>query len=151
MILLRTKKYSFRERFPEWVLSLGLIVWGVSVINQPDLFNSHSTYQPLLDIMSQSFWAWLTIGIGAFRLSVLAINGAWRPTAHFRAIGAAGGVTVWASLTIISILSLPERAPAIGTYGMLLAFDLMALWWAAGDAKIVDQLAKREQDVSDGQ
>jgi hypothetical protein len=136
------RKYSFRERAPEWVLSAGLVLWGYSVLINPELFTSAITYKPLLTLLSQNMWAYLTICIGLFRLAALTINGMWRPTTHFRAIGSAASVTIWASLVIISLFNLPERAPYIAVYGMLLAFDMMALWWAAGDAKLADIIAK---------
>ena len=131
---------------------MGLAAWGYAILINPDLFTSSSVYKPLLSLMAQETWAYLTICIGLFRLIALTINGLWRPTAHLRAVGAAGSVTIWASLVIISLLSLPDRAPAVGTYSMLLAFDAMAMWWAAGDAKMLDILSKieKESNVDNG-
>lgn len=137
-----SRGYSLRERAPEWILSVGMVVIGVMILGTPGLFENNAYYSPLLAIASQKSWAIFEIVVGLFRLVSLGINGLWRPTAHFRAIGAVGGVTVWGSLFVISVLNTAARAPGIGTFGMLLAFDLMALWWAAGDAKIADQVAK---------
>jgi hypothetical protein len=144
MILVKTKGYSFRERAPEWILSAGLLVYGLMLALNPTLYET-SFYAPLLRVMSQESWTISTVFIAVFRLLALAVNGAWRPTAHFRALGAVGGVIIWSSLFIISVTNAQARAPGIGTFGMLLAFDFLALWWAAGDAKLVDQIAKRQR------
>lgn len=145
MIILKPKKYSFRERAPEWILAIGLLAWGIAIAANPTLFTT-TTFEALLNIMPQENWAFVTIFIGILRLVALIINGAWRPTAHFRALGAVGGVTIWASLFIISLINVGDRAPGIATYGMLLTFDFLALWWAAGDAKLVDELAKSKKE-----
>ena len=113
----------------------------------PDLFSVAAIYAPLLSIMTQEFWAGLTISIGAFRLVALAINGLWRPTAHFRAIGAAIGTIVWGSLLSITIIDSEARAPGISIFSMLLVLEFMSLWFAAGDAKLVDQAAKSKKDL----
>lgn len=148
MILVTARKYSFRERAPEWILSIGLLIWGVSLALHPGLFEAVGYYRPLLNIMSQQGWVVATMGIALFRLISLSINGLWRPTTHMRAIGAIGGVTIWSSLFIISLLNQNARATGVGTFGMLLAFDFLALWWAAGDAKVVDQLARKQRGIN---
>jgi hypothetical protein len=146
-MIIIAKKYSFRERCPEWILAIGLMVWGLMIATHPSLFST-SFYQPLVSVMSQASWATITILIGLIRLIALTINGVWRPTAHLRAAGAVGGILIWSSLFIISVLNSYARAPGIGTYGMLLAFDFFALWWAAGDAKLVDEIAKRQRELN---
>jgi hypothetical protein len=148
-IIIKVKQeYSFRERFPEWVLSIGLTLWGITLFVTPNLFIEYDIYRPLLSFASQKVWAYLTMCIGLFRLTALVINGVWKPTSHLRALGAVGGVTIWASLVIISVLSVTEPIPAISVYGMLLAFDTMALWWAAGDAKKADIMANAEKELN---
>jgi hypothetical protein len=148
MIVLRKKAYAFRDRAPEWILSCGLVLWGIMMSITPDLFTVSSFYQPLLAIMPQNTWATLTILIGVLRLLALTINGVWRPTAHFRALGAVGGCIVWGSLLSISVIDSSARAPGISLLSMLLAFEFMALWWAAGDAKLVDSAAKSKKEAN---
>lgn len=145
IVLQAKKKYPFRDRAPEWILSTGLLIWGFSIHLFPQVFESNA-FIPLLSIMSAEAWATSTILLGSIRLMALIINGAWRPTAHLRAIGSVLGIIIWSSLFIISLMNASERASGIASYGMLLAFDFMALWWAAGDAKLVDQLAKSKKE-----
>lgn len=147
MILIKPKKsYSFRDRAPEWVLSAGLLLWGIMIALTPDLFSIAKIYTPLLALLSQQTWAILTICVGALRLVSLTINGLWRPTAHFRAMGAAAGSVLWGSLLSISVLDSAARAPGISIFSMLMVLEFMALWFAAGDAKLADQAAKSKKE-----
>lgn len=98
--------------------------------------------------MSQDMWGYLTFSVGLFRLIFLTINGRWRPSVHLRALGAIAGVTIWASLVVVSALHLPEKAPSIAIYSVLTIFDGMALWWAAGDAKLADINARLEKETN---
>ena len=151
MIILQSRtRYTFRERAPEWILSFGLILWGIFVLAIPTLFDS-GTYKVLLSVMSQEAWGWAPIIIGLFRLMALAINGHWKNSTHLRALGAVGGVTIWASLCLVSLMNLNERGTGVSTFGMLMVFDFLALWWAAGDAKLMDnESAQVIKDVRNG-
>lgn len=141
--------YTFRERAPEWVLSWGLIIIGITFSAYPEVF-ARAGYIPLLSIMSPKAWVgWIT-SIGLIRIISLTVNGAWRPTPHIRVFGSIAGLTIWSSLLCASLLEPFIDATNLSTFGMLLSFELMALWWAAGDAKLVDILAKRKKQVANG-
>jgi hypothetical protein len=129
-------------------LSAGLMLWGIMISITSNLFEIGRIYKPLLSIMPQAYWGTLTICFGLFRLIALTINGVWRPTAHFRAIGAVAGTIVWGSLLSISIIDSSARAPGVSIFSMLLVFEFMALWWAAGDAKLVDTAAKSKKETN---
>ena len=148
MIIIKSKKYPFRDRVPEWVLSVGLLLWGVVLSLNPSLFTTMASLKPLLTVAPQAFWAVGTILIGLYRLFSLTIENYFSKTPHMRAIGAASGIMVWGSFFIVSLLNMPERVSGIPIYGMLLTFDFLTLWWAAGDAKLVDQLAKSSRGVN---
>lgn len=136
-------KETFRERMPEWVQSVCMVLWGFTTIAAMGLFEANSFFAPLLLLMGQQAWGVFAIVVGTVRLSFLVINGAWRPSAHIRAIGCVFGCLLWGSL-FVSALSLPWITPAVATYGTMLAFDLFSLWFAAGDAKLADLSARGE-------
>lgn len=131
----------FRQRAPEWILSVGMIWWGIITLSIPGLFGGQPVYYPLELFMSQPFWGILAITIGASRCISLFVNGLWRPTAHLRAITALFSIFIWSSLLLASMAE-PSRVLGIPTFSMLLALDILALWWAAGDARLADDIAK---------
>ena len=107
------------------------------------IFEEQHFFSPLLLIMPQLDWAILAIAVGVLRLIFLFINGAWRPSAHFRMLGCLLAIFIWGTL-LISSLNLVFMIPVTATYSMILALELTSLWFAAGDAKIADLLAKSE-------
>lgn len=134
--------YTFRERAPEWATSFGMLLWGLMTLaSSPSLFHIQSFFHPLLLIMAQPAWGLLAAIAGTVRLVFLIINGAWRPSAHIRALGCVLGSMLWGSLLVAS-LSLPWLTPTIASYVTLLALDLLSLWFSAGDAKLADLTAK---------
>jgi hypothetical protein len=136
----------FRERATEWVLGFGMMFWGLVTLASPELFNQQYFY-PLSLIMTQPLWGVLSLLVGSIRLISLAINGLWRPTAHFRAIASILSILVWFSLLLAS-MGVPERALGIPTFAMLVSLDIFSLWWAAGDARVADELVKKRREVA---
>lgn len=132
----------FRDRMPEWTQSVGMLLWGLIAFFSIGVFEDQHFFHPLLILMSQEKWAIAAIVVGAIRLTFLFINGAWRPSAHIRAIGCVMGVLLWGSL-LISSLSLAWLTPTVTVYAMLLVFDLFSLWFASGDAKLADIAARK--------
>ena len=141
MIVVTRFRGRFRERAPEWITSIGMVWWGIIALMLPDLFNQPFFY-PLSLFMAQPFWGLLTTGIGIGSVISLLVNGVWRPTAHIRAIFSILKITIWASLLLAS-LSTDGRQLGVPTFAMLMTFDTLALWWAAGDARLADDLAKK--------
>lgn len=142
MLVVRFKE-TFRERMPEWVQSFGMLFWGFLAIASEGLFEAYQFFHPLLTLMSQEAWGVFAIVVGTIRLSFLVINGAWRPSAHIRAVGCVLGCLLWGSL-FISSLTLSWLTPVVAAYAMMLAYDLLSLWFAAGDAKLADLSARGE-------
>ena len=145
MIIVRFAE-TFRERMPEWVQAVGMILWGILTLSTPGLFQAQEFYHPLLLLFSQWNWGLIATVIGFIRLVFLVINGSWRPSAHIRAIGCVFGSLLWGSL-LISALSLSWLTSGLALYVMLLALDLFSLWFSAGDAKLADLRAKDTKRV----
>lgn len=140
MITVRFKD-TFRERLPEWISSLAMLCWGIIVISEPPEVWAQGYFNVLATYASQQVWGTVTILLGSLRLIALGINGAWRPTGHIRAFGALAGVLVWTSI-IFGYVGLDWNPPAFATKGAMIAIDMAALWFAAGDAKLADIKAK---------
>lgn len=143
MIVVTKLRGKFRERAPEWITSIGMLWWGVITLMIPGLFNQPFFY-PLSLFMSQPFWG-ITASLVGFGAAIsLLINGVWRPTAHIRAIFAILKITVWASLLLAS-LTTAGRTLGVPTFAMLMSLDILSLWWAAGDARLADDIAKKKR------
>lgn len=143
MILIQRLRGRFRERFPEYTTTLGVLWWGCVTLMFPKLFDQDFFY-PLSLFMSQPFWGAASIIIGLGGFIALLVNGMWRPTAHIRACFAVLRITIWSSLLLAS-LTTEGRLLGVPTFSMIMALDIFALWWAAGDAKLADEVAKRIQ------
>ena len=135
-------KDTFRERASEWALSLTILGYGLITFSEKGTFVGKPFFAPLLRLMDQEHWAWTLITIGLIRFIFLVVNGAWRPSAHIRALGCAMGAMVWGSF-FVSAFGLDYVTPTLCIYGMLVGLDLLSLWFAAGDAKMADSYAKR--------
>lgn len=134
---------TFRERLPEWVTSATLVFWGLIVLTETSDLWTQQYFSVLANIAEQRTWGMITLILGSLRLVALAVNGIWRPTAHIRALGAMCGMLVWTAI-ILSYIALPWNPPALATKSALWVLDLSALWFAAGDAKVADTLAKKQ-------
>lgn len=144
MILVYRLRGRFRERAPEWVTTIGMLWWGFVALLMPQLFNQPYFY-PLNLIMAQPFWAIVTILVGMGGIMALTINGLWRPSGHIRAIFAICRVTIWSTLLVAS-LTTAGRQLGVPTFAMLMTLDTFALWWASGDAKLADEIAKKRKE-----
>lgn len=131
----------FRERAPEWITSIGMLWWGLVTLFMPELF-AQPFFYPLSVFMDQPFWGILCSLSGFGGVVALTINGLWRPTAHLRAITAILRITIWSSLLLASLTTI-GRQLGVPTFAMLMVLDTFALWWAAGDAKLADDIAKK--------
>lgn len=147
MIILKSQKYPFRDRAPEWVSSAALFFWGVAILFTPGLFDQEG-YRPLVTLLPQYGWATLTIGIGLAKLALLSVD-RFRPGfAHSRAFASAASISVWSALIVVSLFNFTERGSAVALYGVPFTLDFLALWWAAGDAKLADEAAKKNRGAN---
>ena len=137
-----TLKTSFHDKFVEWIMSFGVILWGLLVCNSPDLFTERAWYSALANFMPQIYWGIYAIVIGSTRILFLYINGTIRQSAHIRTLGAALSLPIWGGI-FIGTMSLDWLSAHIAAYTMLFSLDLISLWYAAEDAKLADIKAKK--------
>jgi hypothetical protein len=129
-------RQTFRDRLSEWFLSVALIGWGFITLNSNGFFEHQ---EPLYSILLQ--WGGLAVLVGITRFIFLIINGAWRPSAHIRALGCIFGCLTWGTL-LLSTPSWGWNTPTTALYATFLSLDFISLWFASGDAKIADIEAK---------
>ena len=127
-----TLKRRVRVRSGEWMTSAMLITFGFMLSSRPDMFNSE--FYAGLAWAPQSLWAAVSMIIGFARVSTLVINGAWRYSAHARALLAAASVFIWGGL-VEGIWAFGRPTLGMALCPWLLIIDLCALWWASGDAR----------------
>ena len=140
MILIKFKD-TFRDRVSEWTLAGAMLGWGLLVLISQNLFIDDPFFKLMIHTTSQYTWGTVTAIVGMLRITFLIINGAYRPSAHIRAIGCVLGAILW-SFLFVSALSPTWVAPRTAIYGALLVLELISLWFAAGDAKLADLLAR---------
>lgn len=101
MILLHgwhSLKQTFPVRKAEWVNSFTLLALSI-VMLQDDLFERSAGYAAMARFAPQEFWQWTLFALASFRLTVLAINGAYSRTPLFRWIGAFLSCFAWWQLS----------------------------------------------------
>lgn len=93
-------KASWPVRKSEWVLAFMTAgLWVVFTLNS-DLFIESHAYDRLARWAPQGVWAWMLFTVGAGRLAVLFVNGAYWRSPHWRAGLAFFNCFVWYQLTV---------------------------------------------------
>ena len=137
MIFLHVKK-GFRERSVEWLLATCLFTWGLVLLN-PDYHTFDAPrFAALAAVASETVWGWLCTIAGLARLTGLAINGAWRRSPHLRVAGSVLGILAWVQISLGFIVS-DTGSTGMAIYPVFVAFDLWALFRAAGDTRAADE------------
>lgn len=140
MILKLTK--TFPIRVTEWLLAGIMFSWAVVAWNLTPYDWDASLYTGLRRVADDNqTWATFAFLIGGTRLAALAINGAWRPSPHLRAIGAFFACFMWLQITL-GIASAEIRATGIAIYPWLLIADIYNVFRASHDARISDDRAR---------
>lgn len=140
MVIVRFQK-TFPIRVSEWALATILFNFGMVVLLNPGILEEKVNFAGLIVMMSERGWGVSCTALALIRLGALAVNGAWRPTPHIRAVAAFATMVVW---MLISFALANSRFPSIGlsTYPIFLLLDMYNVYRAASDARIADQNAR---------
>ena len=130
-------KQHFRKRFGEWIVGAGLFGWGIGVFLAPPEVLAAPIYISMARMGNLELWASIAVMVGALRLVFLVINGAWRKSAHLRAIGSGLSAVVFAAM-LGSYLTTGMIIPNIFLVLPLLVADIQALWYATEEAASSD-------------
>ncbi|MCO5083210.1 MAG: hypothetical protein M9955_16325 [Rhizobiaceae bacterium] len=128
---------AFFPRLSEWTPAGTIAFLGWILTVNPDLMFSTSSaaYDLMLSIASQPHWSLILMTLGAARLAVLLINGAWRRSPWARALMAFVSCFLW---TQIMLSFLPVFGLAFGMSVGFLVTDVINVFRAMRDARTVD-------------
>ncbi len=132
MMLIVRFSETFRERAPEWIMSLILAGWGIQLLLPGDMF-SRPFFHAMAAVAGQHSWGLAMLLIGISRLVALYINGSRHETPTVRQIGCFFGMTMWLGLSLNAI-SMEWRTTSAVTYPALLALEMIMFSYAARDA-----------------
>lgn len=128
---------SFDVRLSEWGLALVMLLVG-SILLGPDELFSRPSFDLLARVASEDVWGWGTLAIGASRLVVLLINGAWRRSPHMRALTAFASVFVWTQFSL-SLMASAQFTTGLAVYPVFVLMDIYIVFRAAIEARMSDE------------
>lgn len=130
---------TFPTRAPEWALGAVLYLWGMVLTFNTDLFTTQQSFHVLAQMMPQSTWAILCLGVGGCRLVMLVINGVWRRSPHLRAFAAFVACFFWFWISL-GILQAGTFGTGLAVYPILFLLDAYNVIRAARDAGSSDRI-----------
>jgi hypothetical protein len=140
MLLVKFSK-TFPIRVTEWLLAGILLSWSIVCWNLTDADWTSSIYVGLSRIAAHETWAFFAFWIAVVRLGALTINGAWRPSPHFRAACAFLACFMWLQISLGLMIS-DGRSMGIAIYPWLLLADIYNVFRASHDARLSDDRAR---------
>lgn len=148
MMIVKITK-TFPVRVMEWLLAGIMFSWSIALWNMvPSDFTGNPVFAGLHSLAEQNTWAFFAFVIGAGRLAVLAINGAWRSSPHLRAAGAFLACFMWLQISL-GMLTAETSTTGIAIYPWLLLADIYNVFRASHDARISDERARVASEQRD--
>lgn len=141
---------TFPRRVTEWasattVASLGILISAGTMHGFLTPLAAGELYLGgLARVAPLAIWGPLLILLGLWRLSALAINGAWRPTPHMRALTAALSGLVYLQL-IIGVVAAAGPILALAMLPPLLGAEIYVSMRASEEAREADEVAARRR------
>jgi hypothetical protein len=127
----------FITRLPEWIWSIILLNFGVTLLGSSDTFEGNVNFSVMERMAGENTWGWFLTVIGGLRLLSLVINGTFKPlcvwTPHARALGATFSCFAWFLIALGIFLANPA-ATGWKTYAGLLIGDMIVAVVVAGEA-----------------
>ena len=132
MLLIRFRK-TFRERSPEWAMSLAMLTYGAILLMPAQSFAT-PYFASLAWMAPAAAWGGLLVAIGFGRLAALYINGSrwWTPLA--RQAGSIVGMLIWA-LLIGGAMRVQHPVPGIALLLQNFTLDALMLTFATRDLR----------------
>lgn len=139
MIVKLTK--TFPIRITEWLLACIMFSWSLVCYNLTASEWASPLYTGLARLGDSKTWGAFAFSIGVIRLAALGINGAWRPSPHFRAICAFLACFMWLQISLGMLIE-DVRSTGIAIYPWLLLADIYNVFRASHDARLSDDRAR---------
>lgn len=134
---------TFRTRASEWMLGGACMSLGLLFIIRGDLFSLDRNFDYIRTIAPQYVWGWGAMVIGAFRITVLLINGAWWPTPIFRSLTAALCCFLWFHLWVGFLPNFALMFVLMPWMFMLDAYNALRVGEESGFALFHDRVKRR--------
>lgn len=145
MVIIKLTK-TFPIRVMEWLLACIMFSWGIVCWNLRPAEWAQPVFSGLATFGEQNTWAFFAFYIGAFRIAMLGINGAWRPSPHLRTVAAFLACFMWLQLTL-GLLVADTRGVGVAIVPWLLFADIYNVFRASHDARLSDDRALTARDI----
>ena len=133
-------KHSFNNRFSEWIL--GAIMLGLGLMfGLPSESMGHAALMQMTHTLTEETWAFVCSVLGASRLAVLILNGAWRKQSHGRAALAFISLVVWTQISIV-FFNFGPPTPGDIIFPVFMLAEMFLVFRASVEAGTVDASLK---------
>lgn len=142
-------KAHFQHRVGEWFMGGISASLGVYLLLNPSAYAVNPSFTEFRNHITQPVLGWACLLVGVLRLSVLLINGLWRPSPHLRAVCAWAGVFFWLYMCF-GITYSPDPAVSLVVWPWLIILELTSTFNAMTDARISDLKARQVKRMVEG-
>lgn len=139
---------TFPRRVCEWasaatVLMLGVALLGARIAGafEAGLPDSEAYLAALARLLPLEVAGLGMVCLASVRLGALAINGAWRPTPHMRAVTASLSGLIYLQL-LFGVVGAQGPLIALAVLPSLIGSELYVAFRAAGEARMADEAAR---------
>ncbi|EAU40277.1 hypothetical protein FP2506_03585 [Fulvimarina pelagi HTCC2506] len=123
--------HSVCERLAEWLLTIWLLNWGVTLA-YGGTFEAPA-FAVLKSWASIETWSLFCLIGGGGRLMLLILNGGWRKSPHFRVLAALGTVPFWVAVAYGFQLS-GTNTTGTGAYYACIVAEIVSMYRATSEA-----------------
>ncbi|MES2697370.1 MAG: hypothetical protein V4773_28145 [Verrucomicrobiota bacterium] len=128
-----------QDRSPEWMSSLFMIVWGVSLMLPGNTLDGPQYAAFKRFGFTEDLWAFVFLGFGVARLTALYVNGRWPRGPLIRIAGSIFGAISWLHVSnLLYDAGWAERGvmnTGTGVYFIVAVFDFLGVLRAAVDVR----------------
>ena len=133
-------KHSFNNRFSEWIMASIMLGLGL-MFYLPSESMGNAALMQMTNTISEEAWAFVCSFLGASRLAVLIVNGAWRRQSHARAFLAFLYLAVWTQISIV-FLNFASPTPGDVIFPIFMLAEMFMVFRASVEAGTVDASLK---------
>jgi hypothetical protein len=149
-MILRSLAKHFPARFPEWLASLQMVMWGCYLVLYPGMMENPNTgelYTLMKQMWSQPTWALFALAIGTTRGGALFVNGAYTRTPLIRVVTAFMSMFVWTQ-ALIGVAHVANLGVVM--YVTALIADLYSAYRAGMDAVFAERQRRIDKAETQG-
>lgn len=145
-MLVVSLKQHFPARFPEWWMSVILVLWGAYVALHPAMFTQTQSRDIFAGMTAMAgefppaaLWGLSAVVIGMVRACALFINGAYTRTPVIRVLMSFTSAFIWTQVTI-GLFKGGVEIPDIVLYAGLVMMDIVSVYRAATDLVFAEKM-----------